>query len=231
MNTREEARISESSYDVGLRKYMLSVYNYMAVALIVTAIVAMLSSLSETMMYVIHTTPVKWIVIFAPLIMVFIMLPNLMNYSASTAYFMFLGFSALMGLSLSYIFLVYTDSSIARIFFITASMFGATSIYGYTTKKDLSKYSSVFMMALIGLVIASIVNMFLQSSTTQWFLSVASVLLFAGLTIYDTQRIKEVYRMVPEQYQSHAAIYGALGLYLNFINMFRSLLYLFGDRR
>ena len=224
--------------DQGLRSYMLQVYNYMATGLAVTGVAALGAfllafqngQLTEfgTLLYV---SPLKWVVILAPLAMVFFLSARIGKMSVSGAQTAFWVFSALMGLSLSSIFLVYTGTSITRVFFITAASFGALSLYGYTTKKDLSGWGSFLMMGLFGVIIAMVVNIFLQSSALQFAFSVIGVLVFAGLTAYDTQRIKEMYAAGDlAEVMGRKAIMGALSLYLNFINMFMLLLSLFGNR-
>jgi len=234
---------SRSDVDAGLRSYMLSVYNYMAVGIALTGFVAYM-----TFMYaveqtgagmvltpfgnMIYSSPLKWVIMFAPLGMVMLFAATSHKMSPSVAQMVFWGFAVLMGLSLSSIFLRYTGTSISRVFFFTAASFAGLSLYGYTTKKNLSGWGSFLIMGVVGILIASIVNIFfLQSSAMQWAISVIGVLVFAGLTAYDTQRIREVY-----QYVSHdanlvksAAINGALSLYLDFINMFLMMLSLFGS--
>lgn len=221
------------SYDLGLRKYLISVYQYMAFALSLTALVAMGVSNSQEFMYAIHGSGLKWIITFAPLGMAFYMGNRLMSMSQTSAQTCLMIFAALMGLSLSSIFLVFTGSSIARIFFITASTFAAMSIYGNNTKKDLSSISSFLMMGATGLLISGIVNVFLKSSGLYFVTSIIGVIVFTLFTVYDTQRIKGLY------YQSHGsgkiasklAVYGSLTLYMDFINLFIFLLQLLGVRR
>ena len=234
---------SRSEVDAGLRSYMLSVYNYMAIGIALTGVVAYF-----TFMYaveqtgagivltpfgnMIYSSPLKWVIMFAPLGVVMLFAATSHKMNPAMAQLVFWGFAVLMGLSLSSIFLRYTGQSISRVFFVTAASFGALSLYGYTTKKNLSGWGTFLFMGLIGVIIASIVNIWLQSSALQFAVSTIGVLVFAGLTAYDTQRIREVY-----QYISHdaslvkgAAINGALSLYLDFINMFLFLLRLFGSR-
>ena len=236
-----------AAVDQGLRSYMLSVYNYMSIGLAITGFAAigafMLAVSSEPTGAVargmhltqfgvlLYTSPLKWVVMLAPLGMVFFLSARIHKMSAAGAQVAFYVFAALMGLSLSSIFLVYTGGSIARVFFITAAAFGALSLYGYTTKRDLSAMGSFLVMGLFGLIIASLVNIFLASSMLQFIVSVVGVLIFAGLTAYDTQRIKEMYYELDDNgTMSRKAIMGALSLYLNFINMFTMLLSLFGNR-
>ncbi len=230
--------------DEGLRAYMLKVYNYMALGLAITGIAAMgmfqlsvvqdasgaiigLTSIGEA----IYTSPLRWVIMLAPLGAVFFLSFRIQSMSVGAAQATFWVFAAIMGLSLSSIFLVYTAESITRVFFITAAAFGSLSLWGYTTKKDLSGWGSFLFMGLIGVIIASIVNIFLGSSALQFAISVIGVLVFAGLTAYDTQRIKEMYYAGDSaESAGKKAIMGALSLYLNFINMFIMLLQLFGSR-
>ncbi|MEM8856421.1 MAG: Bax inhibitor-1/YccA family protein, partial [Pseudomonadota bacterium] len=178
-----------------------------------------------------YTSPLKWVVMLAPLAFIFLFTFKIQSMSAGMAQIMFWTFAGLMGISLSSIFLVYTSESIVRVFFITAAAFAGLSLFGYTTKKDLSGWGSFLVMGLIGIIIAMLVNIFLQSSALQFAISVIGVLVFAGLTAYDTQRIKESYSVNDDgSVTSRKAIMGALSLYLNFINMFMMLLSLFGNR-
>jgi uncharacterized protein len=230
--TMSQTDARTSQYDVGLRKYMLNVYNYMAAALALTGIVAMVVVQSETMMQLIFNTPLKWVVMLAPLGFVFFLGFRIHKMSASAAQMTFWAFAAVMGLSLSSIFAIYTGTSIARTFFITAVAFGALSLYGYTTKRDLSAFGSFLIMGVVGLFLASIVNIFLQSTMMHMVISAVGVLLFAGLTAYDTQKIKDIYNELDSsEVAGKKAIMGALNLYLDFINMFMFLLQFLGDRR
>ncbi len=225
-----QARAAE--IDVGLREYMLRVYNYMASGLALTGAVAYGMTLSETAMQLIFGTPLFWVVALAPLGFVFYLSSRMDRIQASTAQTLFWIFSALMGMSLASIFIVYTGTSIARVFFITAGTFAGMSLYGYTTKRDLTGLGSFMFMGLIGIIIASLVNLFLQSSGLQFMISVIGVLVFVGLTAYDTQSIKNIYSGTDsDEVQSKKAIMGALRLYLDFINLFIMLLHLFGARR
>jgi hypothetical protein len=222
--------MDQASYDAGLRTHMLRVYNYMCLALAITGGVAFLGSQSEALVALLFGTPLKWVVMLAPLAFIFFgFRPDRMSASALRT--SLIAFSALMGLSMMAIFLVYTGASIARVFFITSAMFAGTSLYGYTTKTDLSKMGSFMMMGLIGIIIAGLVNIFLASSALQFAISVLGVVIFTGLTAWDTQRIKETYASHwGEEANSRLAIMGALSLYLNFINMFQFLLSLLGQR-
>lgn len=217
--------------DVGLRQYMLSVYNYMVGGLAVTGVVAYFVSTSATLMQTIYGTPLAWVVMLAPIGFVLFFSFRINKMSVVAAQAVFWAFSAAMGLSLSYIFAVYTGASIARVFFITAGTFAAMSLYGYTTKRDLTAWGSFLFMGLIGIIIASLVNLFIQSSALQFAVSVIGVLVFVGLTAYDTQKIKETYlESDGAALMAKKAIMGALNLYLDFINLFIMLLRLFGNR-
>ncbi|NQV20517.1 MAG: Bax inhibitor-1/YccA family protein [Rhodospirillales bacterium] len=218
--------------DEGLRAYMLQVYNYMASGLLLTGIVAYAAASSDAVMGAIYGTPLQWVVMLAPLGFVIFLSARIHKMSFSTAQTTYWIYAGVMGLSLAYIFLVYTGASVARVFFITAGTFGAMSLYGYTTKRDLTKFGSFLFMGLIGIIIASVVNIFLQSTMMHFVISVIGVLVFVGLTAYDTQNIKEVYyEHDSSEVAGKKAIMGALRLYLDFINLFILLLQLFGDRR
>lgn len=224
-------RLATAEFDVGLRQHMLRVYNYMLFGLAITGAVAFLVGSTPALYVPIFSTPLKWVVMLAPLGFIFFLSFRIEQISAATAQLLFWAFAGVMGLSLASIFLVFTGTSIARVFFITAAMFGATSLYGYTTKADLSKMGSFLFMGLIGIVIASLVNLFLGSSALQFAISVIAVIVFTGLTAYDTQNIKESYAEHHGiETNSKLAVMGALSLYLNFINMFQALLHLFGNR-
>ena len=229
--------------DQGLRSYMLKVYNYMAIALGVTGVfaygLAQLAFVKEGGHIVgvtqlgaaIYNSPLKWVVMFAPFAMVMFLSFRIQKMSASAAQTTFWIYSALMGLSLSSIFAVYTMTSITQVFFITAASFAGLSLYGYTTPKSLSGWGSFLFMGLIGIVIASLVNIFLASSALGFAISVIGVLVFAGLTAYDTQQIKEMYFAGDSsEAAGKKAVMGALRLYLDFINLFLMLLRLFGSR-
>ncbi len=227
--------------DAGLREYMLRVYNYMASGLALTGIIAYFSANTPAilnMLYVVgdggqlQPTGIAYLVMFSPLAFVLVLSFGINKMQASTAQVVFWAFAAIMGLSLVNIFLVYTGASITRVFFITAGTFAGMSLYGYTTKRDLSGMGSFLMMGLIGIIIASIVNMFLASSALHFVISVIGVLIFVGLTAYDTQKIKSMFVEADgAEVMTKKAIMGALTLYLDFINMFIMLLRLFGQRR
>jgi uncharacterized protein len=218
--------------DVGLRNYMLRIYNYMASALALTGIVAyVFAGYLETNRALAHS-PVMWLIILAPLGLVMLLSFGINRLSATAAQGIFWAYAGLMGLSMSTIFLVYTGSSIARVFFITAGTFAAMSLYGYTTRRDLSQLGSFLFMGLIGIVIASLVNMFLQNGMMQFVISVIGVIVFTGLTAYDTQSIKEMYYEGDgAEIASKKAVMGALRLYLDFVNLFMMLMQLLGVRR
>jgi uncharacterized protein len=231
-NRMQVRSFDQAAIDAGLRQYMLSIYNYMTIGLAITGGVAFLVAQSPEALHMIFGTPLKWVVMLAPLGFVFFFSARIHTMTPATAQMVFWAFAATMGLSMASIFLVFTGSSIARVFFITAASFGATSLYGYTTKTDLSKFGSFLFMGLIGIVLASIVNIFLGSSALQFAISVIGVLLFTGLTAYDTQRLKELYAdSYDRDTLSRIAIMGALQLYLDFINLFTFLLQLVGQNR
>jgi hypothetical protein len=218
--------------DVGLRQYMLQVYNYMASGIALTGIFAYLTASYEPLRNAIFGTPLMWVVMLAPLGAVFFLSFSINRIKFSTAQAVFWIYAALMGLSLSSIFLVFTGASVARVFFITAGTFGAMSLYGYTTKRDLAAFGSFLTMGLIGIVLASIVNIFLGSTGLQFAISVIGVLVFTGLTAWDTQRIKELYSALDDsEIHGKKALMGALTLYLDFINLFIMLMQLLGNRR
>ena len=250
MDYQQSRAQATPAIDAGLRDYMLKVYNYMASGLALTGLVALMlyqsvggsdivfvngqivlntmSSLGQS----IYTGPMVWVIALAPLGVVMYMSFGIRGMSAARAQTMFWVFAFLMGLSLSSILLTYTGTSIARVFFITATTFGAMSIYGYTTKRDLTGMGSFLFMGLIGIIIASIVNIFMQSGMMYFVISVLGVLIFVGLTAYDTQKIKNMYMAYDSgEVSAKKAIMGALTLYLDFINLFIMLLRLFGTRR
>jgi FtsH-binding integral membrane protein len=248
---RAATRADAATVDAGLRSHMLRIYNYMVVGLAITGFAALgvymgavadgaagaagrvgntyLTSFGVAM----FVSPLKWLFILAPLAMVFVISFGINRLRPATAQMLFWAFAALMGISLSSIFLVYTHTSIVRVFFITAASFGALSLYGYTTKRDLTGMGSFLIMGLFGVIIASLVNLFLASSMLQFIVSVVGVLVFAGLTAWDTQRLKNeyIYGYAGEgDMAERSAILGALSLYLNFINLFTLLMQLLGQR-
>ncbi len=253
---RAEAAVT----DAGLRAYMLRIYNFMVIGLAITGLAALgvymgavtgeaaLAAKTATgaavalkqgqfltpFGYAMFVSPLKWVFILAPLVMVFVISFGIDRLKPATAQVLFYAFSALMGISLSSIFLVYTHTSIVRVFFIAAASFGALSLYGYTTKRDMTGMGSFLLMGLVGVILASLVNLFLASSMLQFIVSLVGVLVFAGLTAWDTQRLKNDYIYgyggMGGDVAERSAIQGALSLYLNFINLFTLLLQLLGQR-
>ena len=233
------------AYDMGLRAHMIRVYNYMAGGVALTGAVAWLTyQMAVTTNaagaitgltpfgHTLFGTPLQWLVMLAPLGFVLFMSFRIGHIQASTAQLLFFIFAAVLGLSLATIFMVFTATSITRVFFISAASFGALSLYGYTTRRSLDALGSFLLMGLFGIIIASLVNLFLASSALQWIISVVGVGVFAGLTAWDTQKIKEFYDPLDDgTVAGRKAIMGALSLYLDFINIFLSLLQLMGDRR
>lgn len=222
---------SAAAFDEGLRQHMLRIYNYMGLGLVLTGVVAFVVASTPALYVPIFSTPLKWVVMLAPLAFVMFFSFKMQTMSAASAQMLFWAFCAVMGLSMASIFLVFTGNSIARTFFIAATMFGATSLYGYTTKRDLSQFGSFLIMGLIGVVVASVVNIFLGSTMIQFVVSVAGILVFVGLTAWDTQTIKEQYgENIDSETQQKIAVFGAFSLYLNFINIFQLLLNFTGER-
>jgi FtsH-binding integral membrane protein len=255
------SRAETAVIDAGLRAYMLRVYNYMTLGLVITGFAALgiyLASVTgdaasaarvvngglevpariaggmylTPIGYAVYASPFKWVIVLAPLALVFGLSFGAERLRPATAQFLFWVYAALVGLSLGAIFMVFTHTSIVRVFFITAASFGALSLWGYTTQRDLSGWGSFLIMGLFGVIIASLVNMFLQSSALQWAVSVIGVFVFAGLTAWDTQRLKNeyLYGAMDGETAERSAIMGALSLYLNFINLFTLLLQLLGQR-
>jgi FtsH-binding integral membrane protein len=232
--TSSISKINSKSFDAGLRTYMQRIYSLMSLALFVTAAMAFFISRSDQLIQLIYYTNFKWIAMFAPLVFVFIFAAKINSMSALAAKNCLWAFSALMGLSLSSIFLVYTETSITRVFLITACMFGATSFYGYVTKKDLTSFGSFLFMGFIGIFIAYIVNIFMQSGALYFAISILGVIIFTGLAAYDTQKAKNMYYQVSSSDSAtiqKTAIMSALSLYMDFINLFIMLLRLIGERR
>ena len=237
--------VDQAAVDEGLRAYMLKVYNYMTIGLMLTGFIAYFfgkaSIVTNEMGQIIGVTqigallfgsPLKWVVMLAPLGFVFYLSARISKMSVSAAQITFWLFASIMGLSLASVFIEFTQTSIARVFFITAGTFGAMSLYGYTTKRDLTKLGSFLMMGLIGIIIASLVNLFMKSAMMYFVISILGVLIFVGLTAYDTQKIKNMYSASDTvEISGKKAIMGALTLYLDFINLFIMLLRLFGQRR
>ena len=231
MSMYETKTYSTVQYDEGLRNFMLQVYNYMTFALALSGLVSLGISMSPALTAVIWGTPLKWVVIFLPLAMSLGFMFMIEKINSSTAKLFLFAFAAAMGLSLSSIFAIYKMGSIIHVFFISAATFGAASLYGYTTKTDLTKMGSFLIMGVIGLVIAGLVNLFLQSSMFAFVISCLSVLIFTGLTAYDTQNIKQMHDHTDGEERSKAGVIGALMLYMNFINIFISLLQILGDKK
>ena len=225
---------TSQSIDVGLRAHMNKVYGLMAVAMIITGAVAFAVGTTPALVKAIFGTWLQWVVMLAPLGVVFMFGAKIHSMSVATAQLVFWIFAALIGLSISYIFVVYTGISIAQTFFTTAIAFAALSLYGYTTKRDLTAMGSFLFIGLVGIIVASIANWFLQSPVMHLAISAIGVLIFAGLTAYDTQNIKNTYiqfrSAYGEEYAEKMGIMGALSLYLNFLNMFMFLLQFMGNR-
>jgi FtsH-binding integral membrane protein len=223
---------AQEAIDVGLRAHMLRVYNYMASGLALTGIVAYFVANTPSIANAIFGTPLMWVAMLAPLAFVMVLSFGIQRMSFGTAQAVYWAYAAVMGLSLASILMVFTGASVARVFFITAGTFAAMSLYGYTTKSDLSRFGSFLFMGLIGIVLASIVNIFLASSALHFAISVIGVLIFTGLTAYDTQKIKEIYlESDSSEIAGKKALMGALSLYLDFINLFVMLMQLVGVRR
>ena len=222
--------------DEGLRAFMLGIYNNMALGLAITAIAALATSYMATtnpaVAQALYGSPLKWVVMFAPLAFVFGFSATVNKMQPATARLVFFAFSAVMGISISWIFLVYTSASIAQTFFVTSAAFAGLSLWGYTTKKDISAWGSFLIMGVIGLILAMIVNLFLQSSALQFAVSGLGVLIFAGLTAYDTQNLKNTYDFVAGDSTAagRVSVIGALRLYLDFLNLFMFLLHFMGGR-
>jgi FtsH-binding integral membrane protein len=247
---RPLTRAETAVVDEGLRAYMLRIYNYMVLGLAITgfaalgvymlsvtndpalAVVKVRSIMLTNVGYALFVSPLKWAVILAPLALVFFLSFRIQNMRPATAQITFWIYAALVGVSLGSIFLIYTHTSIVRVFFITAASFGALSLWGYTTQRDLTGMGSFLLMGLFGIIIASLVNVFVASTMLQWAISVIGVLVFAGLTAYDTQRLKAeyMYGAMDGDVMERSAIMGALTLYLDFLNLFTMLLSLFGGR-
>jgi FtsH-binding integral membrane protein len=235
-NPAASVGVPRAARDAGLRSYMLSVYNYMASGVLLTGIIALLFAPYAQSVLINASgrgfSGLGWLIALSPLGFVFAMSFGVNRMRTSTLQLLFWAFAAVMGLSMSTIFIVYTQMSIAQTFFATAAAYAGLSLYGYTTKRDLSGLGTFLIMGVVGLLVAMLINLFLQSSTMHLVISAIGVLLFAGLTAYDTQRIKSMYDYVAgTEMQGKAVIMGALNLYLDFINMFQFLLSFMGDRR
>jgi FtsH-binding integral membrane protein len=222
---------TEAAFDAGLRRHMLGIYNNMALGLVVTGLVAFGIASTPALYQPIFGTPLKWAAMLAPLAFVMFLSFRMERMSVASVRTAFFAFAAVMGVSMAAIFLSFTGASIARTFFIAAAMFMGMSLWGYTTKRDLTGWSSFLFMGLIGVVVASIVNLFLGSSTLQLVVSFAGIIVFVGLTAWDTQRAKSDYlAFAGTAHAEKLGIMGALSLYLNFVNLFQLLLTFFGQR-
>ena len=224
--------VQDAAFDAGLRSYMLSIYNYMASGVLVTGIVALLFAQSGLAAQVLMGPgPLKYVLMFAPLIFVMVLSFGINRLQTSTAQALYWAYCVVMGLSMASIFLVYTGTSIAQTFFATAAAFAGLSLYGYTTKRDLSGFGTFLIMGVVGILVASLINLFLRSSGLDLAISILGVLIFAGLTAYDTQKLKSMYAYVAgTEMMGKAVIMGALSLYLDFVNMFLFLLRFMGSR-
>ena len=219
------------AFDQGLRTYMIGVYQFMALGVALSGALALVLSMQPAIMQMIWATPLKWVVIFAPVAVGLYTQIRIHSLSPGAAQALFWLYAALVGASLSIVFAVFTDASVARVFLITAVAFGALSLYGYTTKRNLSAWGSFLFIGMIGVLIAGLVNIFLQSSALNFAVSAIGVLVFAGLTAYDTQQIKAMYyQAADETTASRYAVLGALWLYISFVAMFQFLMSLLGDR-
>jgi uncharacterized protein len=233
---------TQVAIDQGLRSYMLKVYNYMSAGLGITGVAAIATYMAAvdtssgtreltSFGNLLFASPLMWVIVLAPVALVFFLSFRIQHMSVAAAQMTFWIYAALVGVSFASLGLVYTHDSIARVFLITAATFGGMSLFGYTTKRDLTSMGSFLFMGLIGIILASLVNIFLASSAMAWVISVLGVLIFTGLTAYDTQKIKEMYFEADEvAVMGRKAIMGALSLYLDFINLFLSLLRIFGSR-
>ncbi|MEM6681961.1 MAG: Bax inhibitor-1/YccA family protein [Pseudomonadota bacterium] len=235
LGSRTAGTQARAGVDAGLRKYMIGVYNYMTSGVLLTGVVSLLTFMwvrdNIEAAQLIYGSGLKYVIMFAPLAFIMVMSFGMNKLSSGALQGLFWAFAGVMGVSLSSIFMVYTGTSIAKTFFITAATFGSLSLWGYTTKKDLSGFGTFLFMGLVGLIIASVVNLFLGSDTLGWVISLVGVGLFAGLTAYDTQRIREMYYMTEAgEARSKTIIMGALTLYLDFINLFLYLLRFLGNR-
>lgn len=233
VNTSNTAYSESTGFDSGLQKYMLNVYNHMTIAVLITALAAMITYRVPALFNLVYRTPLSFIIMLAPLFMSMYLQYKVDSLSVEKAYGIFYTYAALLGISLSYIFIVYSGYSIARTFVLSAGLFAWISLYGYTTKRDLTTFGGVLMAGLMGVMICSLINLFVRSSGFEILLSVVVLLVFVGITAYETQQIRRVYYLLPndEAAKIKYSIVSALSLYLNFINIFLRLLYLFGDRR
>ena len=225
------ATLTHEQYDTGLRNYMISIYNNMLFGLLVTGLTAFFISTNPALMAFMWKTAFAWVVIFFPLVMSLGFMFLFDKLSPATARIFFYAYAVAMGASLSLFFVIFKISSIFQVFFITSATFGAASLYGYTTKKDLTSFGSFLIMGAIGICIAGVINLFLQSSVFAFVISCIAVLIFTGLTAYDTQTLKSTFDGTEGEDREKAGVFGALQLYLDFINIFVNLLQLIGDRK
>lgn len=230
MNTASAVK-QQVTVDQGLRSYMISIYNNMGIGMLISAAVAWLVGTNQTIAEMVFGGPQAWLFMFAPLVAVFALSFGIERLTPSVARLAFYVFAAIMGISLGSIFLSFQLGSIFQIFLVTAAMFLSMSLYGYTTKRDLTNIGSFLIMGVWGIVVAAVINLFLQSSALQFVVSMVGAVVFTGLAAYDTQKIKELYDATDGDQQARAGVIGALTLYLDFINLFISLLNLFGERR
>lgn len=231
MYSRSSNRVDTVTYDEGLRQFMLSVFNNMAIGLAISAVISFLVGTNRELMMMLFAGPQRYVVMLAPLAMVFFISFKVHSMSPATARNWFFAYAAVMGISLSVIFAVYKLGSIATIFFATSAMFGGMALYGHTTKRDLTELGSFLIMGVWGIVIAGLINLFFMNSVVTTAISIISVVIFAGLTAYDVQMLRTMYDSLDYEDRERAGVIGALSLYLDFINMFMSLLQLVGDRK
>lgn len=218
-------------YDEGLRRFMIGVYNHMGLGLVVSGLISYAIGMNPVLSQMVWQGPQSWFFLLSPLAVVLVLSFGADRLSVAATTGLFYVYSALMGVSLSTIFMLYQMGSIFQVFLITAVMFGGMSIYGYTTKRDLTSIGGFLLMGLIGLIVAGLANLFFQSSTMDLVISAIGVLVFVGLTAYDTQKIKEVYDVTEGDDRAKAGVLGALTLYLDFVNLMLNLLRLMGQRR
>jgi len=230
--TMSQAPTMDMSLDQGLRTFMLGIYRHMTIAIAITGAIAFFASQSQPLMQVIYGTPLRWVVMFGPLAFVFFLSARVYKMSPAGARAAFYAFAAMMGLSVATIFLRFDPMLITQVFFMTSAMFGGLSLWGYTTKKDISGWGSFLIMGVIGIIIASVVNIFVGSSAIFFAINLLGLGIFAGLTAYDTQRLKHSYYELGgnADMAARVSIMGALSLYINFLNMFMMLLNLLGGR-
>lgn len=225
------AKTYNASMDEGLRAYMLRVYNHMGLGLAISGLISYVVGTNESLYQTLMSGPLAYLFIFAPLAIVLVMAFGFDKLSTAATTALFYVYAALMGVSLSTIFVIYQLGSVFQVFLITAVMFGSMSMYGYTTKRDLTSWGGFLLMGLIGLIVASLINLWFQNPITDLVISAIGVLIFVGLTAYDTQKIKDLYYYADDSIREKLAVQGALTLYLDFINLMLYLLRLFGQRK